>query len=242
MFTHLFAKAIGRKIGELLFFLLISSFVLHAQQWSFQAGVNLTTYDFKNSAGNSLAGIKEGSGNLIAIQYHRKFVDTSAILLNSSPWAIYLNQHSSLSKILGKFQWGLGLYFNQYNAFGDAANTAYSYQTDYMGISPSLQISQKLYKDLSIQATGLIQISQLIHGNQWVNNRFLDLKVDPQFKGPQSLSGFQIGLQQVITEGIQISFSYRQISSLQAIESQGTSLVMRPNSLVFGLIFQPKSK
>lgn len=120
MFTHRFAKAIGRKIGHSLLFLLISSSGLHAQQWTFQAGVNLTSYDFKNSAGNSLADIKEGSGNLIAIQYHRKFVDTSAILLSSSPWAIYLNQHPTLSKVLGKFQWGLGLHYNQYNALGDA--------------------------------------------------------------------------------------------------------------------------
>ena len=242
MFTHRFAKAIGRKMGISLFFLLICGFGLHAQQWTFQAGVNLTTYDFKNTAGNSLTGIKQGSGNLYAIQYHRKFVDTSAILLNSSPWAIYLNQRPVLSKILGKFQWGLGLHFNQYNAFGDAANTSYSYQTNYLGISPTLQFSQKLYKGLSIQASGLIQVSQLVHGNQWVNNRFLDLKIDPQFNGLQSLSGFQMGFQQVVSDGIQISLSYRQISSLQAVESQGTSLIIRPSSLVFGLIFQPKSK
>jgi hypothetical protein len=242
MFTHRFAKAIGRITSKLLFFLLISCYGLHAQQWSFQTGVNVTTYDFKNTAGNALAGIKAGSGNLHAVQYRHKLADTAAILVSSSPWAIYLNQNPLLAKVLGKFQWGLGIQFNQFNAVGDAVNTAYSYQTDYLGISPSLQFSQKLYKHLSIQASGLCQINQLVHGNQWVNNRFIDLKNDPQFKNTQILTGFQVGLQQVISEGILISISYQQASSLQAMESQGTSLVLRPNSLIFGLVFQPKRK
>lgn len=242
MFTHRLAKAIGRKISNLLFFLLIFSHSLHAQKWTFQSGVNLTTYDFKNTAGNSLAGIKAGSGSLHAIQYHRKLADTSAILVNSSPWAIYLNQRPVLAKVLGKFQWGFGLQFNQFNAVGDAVNTAYSYQTNYVGISPSIQFSQKIYKSLSVQTSGVFQVNQLIQGNQWVNNRFIDLKADPQFKNTQILTGFQLGLQQEITDGVQISISCQQISSLKANESQGTSLVLRPSSLIFGLVFQPKRK
>jgi hypothetical protein len=93
-----------------------------------------------------------------------------------------------------------------------------------------------------MQARGLCQINQLVHGNQWVNNRFIDLKNDPQFKNTQILTGFQVGLQQEISEGIHISISCQQASSLQAMESQGTSLVLRPNSFIFGLVFQPKRK
>jgi long-subunit fatty acid transport protein len=87
-----------------------------------------------------------------------------------------------------------------------------------------------------------LQVNQLLHGNQWVNNRFLDLKQDPQFNGIQTMAGFQLGVQQLISEGISLSLSYQQMSTMQAGEVQGTHLVLRPNSFVFGIIFQPKNK
>lgn len=241
MFAHLIAQAMKGKLAISLFFLVIS-YAATAQQWSIQAGTNLTNFDFKNNAGNTLTGIKAGSGNIYSIQYQRKLVDTSALLLKSSPKVIYFNQHPALAKLLGKFNWGVELNLNQYNAVGDAANVAYSYQTDYIGISPSIQFTQKLYRGLSIQATGLVQISQIIHGNQWVNNRFMDLKDDVQFNGILGLGGYQIGLQQSISEIIRISMAYRQLSSLSSKESQGTHLSIQASSIVFGITIQPLRK
>ena len=147
-----------------------------------------------------------------------------------------------MAKLLGKFNWGVELNLNQYNAVGDAANVAYSYQTDYIGISPSIQFTQKLYRGLSIQATGLVQISQIIHGNQWVNNRFMDLKDDVQFNSILGLGGYQIGLQQSISEIIRISMAYRQASSLSSKEAQGTHLSIQASSIVFGITIQPLRK
>ena len=242
MYTHLFATAAGRKGCILLFLAFLCMQNLRAQTWAFQTGSNLTTFDFTNSTGQAVSGIKSGSGNLYGIQFQQKLVDTSALLLTSSPWAIYFNQHSTLGKLLGKFQWALGIQYNQYNAVGDAVNVAFSYQTDYIGFRPSLQFNQPIYKNLSIQAAGILQVNQLLHGNQWVNNRFLDLKQDPQFNGIQTMAGFQIGVQQLISEGFSLSLSYQQMSTMQAGEVQGTHLVLRPNSFVFGIIFQPKNK
>jgi hypothetical protein len=154
---------------------------LRAQTWAFQTGSNLTAFDFTNSSGQVVSGIKSGSGNLYGIQLQQKLVDTSALLLTSSPWTIYFNQHPTLARLLGKFQWALGIQYNQYNAVGDAVNVAFSYQTDYIGLRPSLQFNQPIYKNLSVQAAGILQVNQLLHGNQWVNNRFLDLKKDFAF-------------------------------------------------------------
>jgi len=196
MYNHLFAPAIGRNLGIALLVLLIGLSRGYAQEWTFQAGINVTTFSFQNSNGQTLNGIKPGSGNSIGIQYHRNWVDTSALLLKSNPAAIYVNQHPILGKLLSRFQWGLGIQLNQYNAVGDAVNTAYSYQTNYVGISPSLGYKQKVYKGLSLQGVGIIQVNRLIQGNQWVNNQFIDLQNDPQFNGIQALTGFQIGLSQ----------------------------------------------
>ena len=84
MFAHPIAQAMKGKLAISLFFLIIS-YAATAQQWSIQAGTNLTSFDFKNNAGNTLTGIKAGSGNIYSIQYQRKLVDTSALLLKSSP-------------------------------------------------------------------------------------------------------------------------------------------------------------
>ena len=241
MFVHLIAQAMKGKVAIWLFFLFIS-YTSAAQQWSFLAGTNLTTFDFKNNAGNPISGIKTGSGNIYAVQYQRKLVDTAALLLKSSPKVIFFNQHTGLAKLLGKFKWGVELNINQYNAVGDAANVSYSYQTDYIGISPSLQYTQQLYKGLSLQASGILQISQLLHGNQWVNNRFMDLMDDIQFNGILGMGGYQVGLQQSISENIRINIAYRQASSLSPKQSQGTSLAISPSSILFGITFQPLSK
>ena len=125
---------------------------------------------------------------------------------------------------------------------GDAANVAYSYQTNYIGISPSIQITQKLYKGLNIQATGLIQVAQLLHGNQWVNNRFMNLKEDIQFNGILGLGGFQVGIKQSIAENILISIAYRQATSLSPKLSQGTSLAISSSTILFGITIQPLTK
>jgi hypothetical protein len=131
---------------------------------------------------------------------------------------------------------------NQYNAVGDAVNTAYSYQTNYVGISPTLAYKQKIYQGLSLQGAVILQINRLIQGNQWVNNRFVDLRNDPQFNGIQSLTGYQVGISQKITENLQISMQAVQLANASPIASQGTTLSMRPMQLLFGIIIQPKSK
>ncbi|MFM7019841.1 MAG: hypothetical protein ACKOXC_03480 [Aquirufa sp.] len=242
MYNHLFAPAIGRKLGIVLIVLLIGVSRGYAQEWTFQAGINVTTFSFQNSSGQALKGIKPGSGNSLGIQYQRNWVDTSALLLKSNPAAIYINQHPIIAKLLSRFQWGVGIHLNQYNAVGDAVNTAYSYQTNYVGISPSLGYKQKVYKGLSFQGSGILQVNGLLQGNQWVNNQFVELKNDPQFNGIQSLTGFQIGLSQKITESFQISLQYGQLLNTAPIASQGTTLSMQPMHLLFGIIIQPKSK
>ena len=242
MYNHLFAPAIGRKLGIVLMVLLIGVSRGYAQEWTFQAGINVTTFSFQNSSGQALKGIKPGSGNSLGIQYQRNWVDTSALLLKSNPTAIYINQHPTLAKLLSLFQCGLGIHLNQYNAVGDAVNTAYSYQTNYVGISPTLAYKQKIYKGLSLQGAVILQINRLIQGNQWVNNRFVDLRNDPQFNGIQSLTGYQVGISQKITENLQISMQAVQLANTSPIASQGTTLSMRPMQLLFGIIIQPKSK
>lgn len=242
MFKHLFAPAIGRISWYTLVILLIGVYRIHAQEWTFQAGTNVTTFSFQTSNGIPLSGIKPGSGQSVGFQYHRKWVDTSALLLKSSPTAIYMNQHPWLAKLLSRFQWGLGIQMNQLNAVGDAVNTVYSYQTNYVGITPSLQLTQVLYKGLSFQASGEIQINRMLQGNQLVNNRFVDLMQEEQFNGIQTMLGYRAGIRQKITEYIQISLSLGKLASTGPSRSQGTSLHMQPTSILFSIILTSTSK
>jgi hypothetical protein len=242
MYNHLFAPAIGRKLGIALMLLLFEVSRGYAQEWTFQAGINVSHFSFTNTSGIPLSGLKSGSGNSLGIQYHQNWVDTASLLIKSNPTAIFINQRPGLAKLLSRFRWGLGIHLNQYNAVGDAVNTSYSYQTNYLGIMPSLQFKQKLYKGLFLLGAGHLLVSQLVQGNQWVNNRFMDLCDDVQFNGFQSMIGYQLGLTQQVNENLQMSINYTQSTHMAPIASQGTNLSIQSSGLVFGIIIQPKSK
>ncbi len=242
MCKHLLAPAIRRFGGICLSILLIGVFRIYAQEWTFQAGTNVSQFVFVNSHGIPLSGIKSGSGHALGVHYQRKWVDTSALLLKASPTAIYINQHPTLAKFLSRFQWGIGIESNQYNAIGDAFNTVYSYQTNYWSLIPSLQYRHLIYKGLSIHASGMLQVNRLFQGNQQVNNHLVDLMDDLQFNEMHIQGGFQVGVSQKLSDNIQLTLNVGQLSQMSPAMSQGTSLTIKPTRILFGIIFQPKIK
>ena len=239
MYNYQFSKEKWSKLAICLFCSLFFHDQASAQNWSFNLGTNLTSFDFKNTSGQPLQGIKAGSGSTYSIQYLQKLVDTTALLLRASPKTIFLNQRPSLAKLLSKFYFGGGFQFNQFNAVGDAVNVAYSYQTDYVGIGGSFLFQQPIYKNTSIQVGIALQVNQLIHGNQWVNNQFLDLRQDKQFNGLLVMGAYQLGFVQKITEGLSFCINYQVSSSLNPIESNKTSLGFNPSSFLIGITYQP---
>lgn len=239
MYHNHFSKEKWGKLAICLFCSLFFRYPAFAQNWSLNIGTNLTHFDFKNTAGQTLPGIKVGSGSSYSVHYTRKLVDTTALLLRVSPKAIFINQRPSLAKILSKFYFGGGIQFNQFNAVGDAVNVAYSYQTDYFGISGSFQFHQPLYRNLGIHAGLGLQLNQLVHGNQWVNNQFLDLRQDQQFNGPHAMGTYHVGLEQKIADGIFLTLTYQQSSSFTPIQSNKTSLGLKPSTLLIGITYQP---
>jgi hypothetical protein len=160
-------------------------------------------------------------------------------LLRASPKTFFLNQRPSLAKLLSKFYFGGGIQFNQFNAAGDAVNVAYSYQTDYVGIGGYIQFQQAIYKNTALQVGIGLQVNQLIHGNQWVNNQFLDLRQDKQFNSLLVMGAYQVGIVQKITDGLSFCLNYQVSSSLNPIESNKTSLSFEPSSFLIGITYQP---
>ena len=239
MYKDQFSKEKWSKLAICLFCSLFFHDQASAQNWSFNLGTNLTSFDFKNTSGQALQGIKAGSGSTYSIQYTRKLVDTTALLLGVSPKTIFLNQRPKLAKLLSKFYFGGGIQFNQFNTVGDAVNVAYSYQTDYVGIGGSFQFLQPIYKNTAVQVGLGLQVNQLIHGNQWVNNQYLDLRQDKQFNSPLVMGVYQLGIVQKISDGLSFSLNYQLSSSLNPIESNKTSLSFKPSSFLIGITYQP---
>lgn len=239
MYHFHFSKEQWGKLAICLFCSLLLRNQAYSQNWSLNLGTNLTRFDFKNSAGQTVDGIKVGSGSSYSLHYTRKFVDTTALLLRVSPKAIFFTQHPSLAKLLSKFYFGGGLQFNQFNAVGDAVNIAYSYQTDYVGINGTFQFHQPIYKNLGIHAGMGLQLNHLIHGNQRVNNQYLDLRQDQQFNGPHAMGSIQLGLEQKISNGIYLTLTYQQSSSISPIESNKTNLAFKPSTMLIGITYQP---
>lgn len=138
--------------GIILFFgVLLITIQTKAQQFKLMQGVAITEYRYINDQGQSVSGLKSGSGLTSALAFHKSnLVDTIKLKLDQTPFAIYLNQNPKVATILSLINYDLGLQFNQLNAVGNIQNNAFSYQTNFIGLHGKLGIIIPLpYKILS---------------------------------------------------------------------------------------------
>jgi hypothetical protein len=178
--------------GSMVLILLVGLHAAQAQTWKWAIGSNITQYQFKNSAGKPVDLLKLQSGLHLDIAHEHVLLDTVHLISKFSKSAIYFSQKPKIAKFLSFFKYDLGLNYNQFNAIGDVQQIAFSYQTDYVGVSAGFGPKISLYKGWSIQVTGRVMGQYLVAGQQLVGSRYFDLLLEPQFKGLRMFSGVQI--------------------------------------------------
>lgn len=221
--------------SRMVLFLLLNIYTAQAQSWKWAIGSNITQYQFKNSAGKPIDLLKRQSGLHLEIAHEQVLLDTASLISRFSKSAIYFSQRPKLAKFLNLFHYDFGLNYNQFNAIGDAQQIAFSYQTDYVGITAGFGPRIPLYKGWSVQLTGKVMGQYLVAGQQLVGSRYFDLVSEPQFNGVRMFRGVEIEVNKRVNA--QVS-AFVHVASYQTVFSKVTPtgrLDMAPTTLAMGI-------
>jgi len=198
---------------KFLFFFLLS-LPAYSQSYQVSVGSNLTSYLFVNSASTNPANMRAASGMHLSI-----------------------NREKAISN---DFYYDLGLSYNQFNAVGDVQNIPMSYATDFVGIGAGIGPRIALGKTLSLVLKGRVSAVKMIHGNQMLLNRYINLAEDEQFNSVRSMYGLSLELRKQINAQVSTFVSYQYLTSYkQFIEPNktGTSTVnFVPSTFSIGLV------
>jgi hypothetical protein len=209
-----------------------------AQQFKLNQGIALTEFSYQNDQGQPFQGLKRGSGLAFQLSYHKaSLVDSSKYKLEQSPFAIYLGQNPKIARLLSMINYDLGIQFNQLNAVGDIQNTAFSYQTDYIGLQGKVGFRIQLPFACSINLQGIASVNKIVHGNQLLLNRYVDLNEDPQFSQVKLMAGYGAELERQFSGKIAGFMAYQQSQTLNSNPVGLSTLNFTPSVFSIGIRF-----
>ncbi len=196
------------RITLLLLFVVSS---ISAQTWNLSVGSNTTRYVYTDSQGINPTFMKPATGLNMTLGYEK-----------------------SMSR---RFQYDVGLTYSQYNAVGDVQNIPFSYATDFMGllggIGPKLEFRNDF--TLMLKARGAVQT--MVNGNQFLQNRYVDLSEDSQFSGLRYFVGFSLELEKKVNQN---TYVFTQFQHLDTIQFGVSTLNFVPSTFSFGIKLQSK--
>ena len=197
-----------------ILFLFLLSLPAYSQSYQLAVGSNLTNYLFVNSSSTNPANMRSASGLHLS-----------------------LNREKALSN---DFYYDLGISYNQFNAVGDVQNIPMRYDTDFIGLGAAIGPHIKLGKSFSLVVKGRVSAVKMIHGNQMLLNRYINLADDDQFNSLRTMYGLSLELRKQINAQVSTFVSYQYMTSYkQFIEPNktGTSTVnFIPTTFSLGLV------
>jgi hypothetical protein len=198
---------------KFLFFFLLS-LPAYSQSYQLAVGSNLTNYLFVNSASTNPANMRAATGMHLSL--HRE------------------------AAISNDFYYDLGISYNQFNTVGDVQNIPMRYDTDFIGLGAGIGPHIKLGKTTSLVVKGRVSAVKMIHGNQMLLNRYINLADDDQFNSLRTMYGLSLELRKQINAQVSTFVSYQYMTSYkQFIEPNktGTSTVnFIPTTFSLGLV------
>jgi hypothetical protein len=207
-----------------------------AQQFKLTQGIAITQFNYQNEQGQNVQGLKSGSGLAFGLAFHKSgLVDSAKYKLDQTPFAIYLGQNPKVAKLLILINYDLGLQFTQLNAVGDIQNNAFSYQTDYIGLHGKLGVRIPLPWKFSLNLQGITSVNKIVHGNQWLMNRYIDLTEDTQFAQVKMMAGYGAEFERKFSDKLAGFFSYQQTQTLNSNPVGQSTLHFKPTMFSVGI-------
>ena len=224
------------KFLKLTVLLIVCTFSCLSQQIKLSQGLSFTTYDYINNQGKAITSLKSGSGIAFQISIHKpKLVDLAKYQVSQKPFAIYLSKNKLMAKALSYMNYDVGAQFTQFNAVGDIPPTAFSYQTDFLGVFGKLGVRVPLPYQVAINVQGILSVNKIAHGNQLLGNRYLNLIDDPQFSGVKIIAGYGFEIEKSFTDKLVGHFSYQKGQTMGVSPVNNSTLNFAPAIFSVGL-------
>ena len=220
----------------ILLFCVYNTIPAKAQHFKLTQGIAITQFNYQNEQGQNVQGLKSGSGLAFALAFHKaSLVDSAKYKLDQTPFAIYLGQNPKVAKLLSLINYDLGLQFTQLNAVGDIKNNAFSYQTDYIGLHGKLGVRIPLPWKFSLNLQGIASVNKIVHGNQLLINRYIDLTEDAQFAQIKMMAGYGAEFEKRFSDKLVGIFSYQQTQTLNSNPVGQSTLHFKPTMFSVGI-------
>jgi hypothetical protein len=199
-----------KKLSLLLTFYLATQ-TSFAQEVYFYTGKNFTTYDYKNSSGETNPNLKNGTGNLYELGYSQP--------LSNEKITIHL-----------------GLALNEYNSVGGNNTNSYSWDTQYLGIQS--HVSYSLLDNRSsfdvLPHIG-VNFGTIISGKQTINGTYFDLTKEKEFSGLMVTPSLGLQVKYNLAAAGYISLGYSYCKSINLTNSTEQKLGFTTHQLQFGI-------
>jgi hypothetical protein len=96
---------------------------------------------------------------------------------------------------------------------GDVQNIPFSYNTDFIGLGFGVGPRLRVSKGLTLVSKGNIAVVKMIHGNQFLQNRYVDLFSDEQFNSAKALFGYSFELNKSVNSKLNVFIKYQHMDS-----------------------------
>ena len=206
-----------KKITLVLLFLTVSS-IANAQQLYVEGGKSLTSFDYKNSQGNSLDNLQSTSHNFMAIGYRNQLFTE--------------NLHLSL-----------GANYTGYGAIGsdNELGNFMEWDVNYAGLNVGLDYDMFSIKKASVYVKGGVAAAFFVQGSQTLNNRVIDLKNNDDFDSTLVSMQIGAGFSHPISESLSFYAQYMYGKSLD-MASGDAELMLASNNVGFGMLIDISKK
>ena len=183
---------------------------MHSQEIFFYTGKNFTTYNYKNSLGESNPNLKGGQGPFYELGYAMPLGDD-------------------------RFKYSIAISLNEYNANGGNAASNYNWNTNYFGVKNAMSFKMFDSNKFDISAKGGLAISSMVYGRQTINGTYYNLSGQKEFAGLWIEPSLGIQAKCIITRDINLSLGYNIIKSFNSGKSTTEKLSFTTNQLQFGI-------
>lgn len=190
---------------------------IQSQEIYFKTGMNFTTYDFKNSSGNSNPNLKSGTGAFYEVGYNKNLK-------------------------YDRFSYSMAIALNEYNNTGGNTANSYNWNTQYLGVQSRLYYSYLKGKDYDLLSTIGLNASSLLRGKQQINETYYDLTKEKEFTGFLLSPSIGVQFKYNVTNFGYVSLGYNYVKSYNLTNSTNQKLGFTTNQLQFGVHFELKSK